>query len=190
MTSRVQVPSNHLQVSIAGYEASVAFGFPAMVDLYRDTAVVTEHFDLDDPWDECFVAVRRDPYRWPQLVVTQRYGPAGPGFEPGVLIVPETETIFIGAGERLLAYTARGDRWSRLWIDAAQLFYRWCQHDDYVVMSAELELAAWTAAGEKLWSTHVEPPWTYSVEDGRVKLDVMGTVTDFALSNGPVGSQT
>jgi hypothetical protein len=106
------------------------------------------------------------------------------------LIVPETEAIFIGAGKRLLAYTARGDRWSRLWLDTAEWFWGWRQHDDYVVMSAELELAAWTAAGEKLWSTDVEPPWKYSVEDGRVKLDVMGTVTDFALSNGPIGSQT
>src|SRR3954462_734854 len=115
------VPSN-LNVSIAGYQASVAFGFPATLDHYRDNAVVAEYFDLEDAWDEYFVAVRRDPSEWAQLVVTQRFSPSGPGFDPGVLIILETETIFIGAGESLLAYTARGDTWSRLWIDAAQWF--------------------------------------------------------------------
>jgi len=28
-------------------------------------------------------------------------------------------------------------------------------------MSAELELAAWRTDGTKLWTTFVEPPWTY-----------------------------
>jgi hypothetical protein len=184
-----RVPSNRASVSIAGYEASVVLGVPAALDEYRQRAVVTDHFDLDrDVFsaDECFVAVRREPSEWPQLVVTQRFAPAGYGFDPGVLIVPDTETIFIGAGERLLAYSARADRWSRLWIDTADTgFWGWRQHDDFVVMSAELELAAWTAAGEKLWSTFVEPPWTYAVEDGRVRLDVMGTVISFPIVGGP-----
>jgi hypothetical protein len=185
-----RVPSN-LDVSIGRYRASVAFEFPAMLDVYRHHAVVTEHFDLDGAWDECFVAVRREPSDWPQLVVTQRFAPAGPGFDPGVLIVPETETIFIGAGERLLAYAGRGESWSRLLIDAANGgFWGWRQHDDCVAMSAELGLAVWTTSGEKLWSTYVEPPWTYSVERGRMKLNVMGTITEFPLSNGPGGPET
>ena len=137
--------SNPVSVSTAGYETSIALGLPATLDHYRQRAIVAEHFSLegdDFAAEECFVAVRREPCEWPQLVVTQRFAPAGPGFAPGVLIVPETETIFIGAGERLLAYTARGDTWSRLWIDAANTgFWGWRQHHDCVAMSAELELA-------------------------------------------------
>lgn len=45
-------------------------------------------------------------------------------------------------------------------------------------MAAELELAAWTSSGEKLWTTVVEPPWSYQVFDDLVQLDVMGKNTE------------
>jgi hypothetical protein len=49
------------------------------------------------------VAVDDGQENWP-LLVTQRYSPSGSGFEPGVLLVPETGMLFIGAGTRLLGY--------------------------------------------------------------------------------------
>jgi hypothetical protein len=52
-------------------------------------------------------------------------------------------------------------------------------------MSAELELAAWTTGGAKLWTTFVEPPWSYRVADGLVILDVMGDERTIGLSGGP-----
>ena len=52
-------------------------------------------------------------------------------------------------------------------------------------MSAELELAAWTLEGLKLWSTFVEPPWTYTVEKEMVQLDVMGNKMSFDIKKGP-----
>jgi hypothetical protein len=52
-------------------------------------------------------------------------------------------------------------------------------------MSSELELAAWTVTGEPLWTTLVEPPWEYSVKDGVVVLDVMGTKREFLIARGP-----
>lgn len=124
--------------------------------------------------------------RWPALVVTQRYHPAGAGFAPGVLLVPERRQLFIGAGTRLLAYQARTGGWRRDWIDETPVgFWGWRRHGEVVVMSAELELAAWTGDGRKLWSTFVEPPWTYGVTDGRVVLDVMGEIRTFDLGRGP-----
>jgi hypothetical protein len=123
---------------------------------------------------------------WPGLVVTQRYAPAGPGFAPGVLLVPETRQVFIGAGTRLLGYEARSGLWRRSWTDGAEYgFWSWRQHSDVVLMSAELELAAWTVAGDKLWTTFVEPPWSYRVDDGQVRLDGMDTVSTFDLHAGP-----
>jgi hypothetical protein len=56
---------------------------------------------------------------------------------------------------------------------------------DVVVMSAELELAAWTTTGEKLWTTFVEPPWEYAVEGDSLVLDVMGTKSSFGLRRSP-----
>jgi hypothetical protein len=56
---------------------------------------------------------------------------------------------------------------------------------DVVVVSAELELAAWDVSGRKLWSTFVEPPWEYDVDADIVRLDVMGRRTQFPLVGGP-----
>lgn len=122
---------------------------------------------------------------WPTLVVAQRFQP-GPeaGFHPGLLLIPERAVLFVGAGTRLLAYDLCSPR--RLWEDEADTgFWGWQRHDDLVVMSAELELAAWTAAGEKRWSTFVEPPWDYSIRAGNVELDVMGAKSSFSLETGP-----
>ena len=45
----------------------------------------------------------------------------------------------------------------RLSEDSADVgFWSWAQHGETVLMSAELELAAWSSAGRKLWSTFVE----------------------------------
>jgi hypothetical protein len=175
-------------VSLAGYEVTASSEEPLILDDLRRRARMSEHFDLEDVdsssgWS--FFAVRREPAEWPQLVVTQRYQPAGSGYTPGVLIVPSTGVIFIGARGRLLAYSSNDDRWARLWIDAAEWFWGWRQQGAFVLMSAELELAAWTTAGEKLWSTFVEPPWSYSVQDSTVNVDVMGAVRRFPLAAGP-----
>jgi hypothetical protein len=52
-------------------------------------------------------------------------------------------------------------------------------------MSAEVELAAWTTSGEKLWSTFLEPPWGYFIESETLELDVMGTIRRFPVATGP-----
>lgn len=124
------------------------------------------------------------PMEWPQLVVSLEFEP-GPeaGFNPGLLLVPERSILFIGAGERLLAYDLRTLR--RLWKDEADTgFWCWRRHGDLVLMSAELELAAWTIDGKKLWSTFVEPPWTYRVQGEELHLDVMGAETVFPVHEG------
>jgi hypothetical protein len=131
-----------------------------------------------------FVAVQEGS-PWPRLVAALRYSPAGHGFAPGVVLVPETRTLFVGAGTRLVAYTL-GANIERLWEDQAEMgFWRWQLVRDRVIMSAELELAAWDTSGRKLWTTFVEPPWTYDVEGDSVRLDVMGTVSTFPLDTGP-----
>ena len=117
--------------------------------------------------ETCFVAVGPAGCDWPTLVIAQRFSPAGGGFDLGVLVVPETRVVFIGAGTRILAYSLHGPR--RLWEDTADTgFWGWQRHGNYVLMSAELELAAWEINGRKLWSTSVEPPWSYAVDGRRV----------------------
>jgi hypothetical protein len=99
-------------------------------------------------------------------------------------VIPETHLLFIGAGTRLLAYDLRGPR--RLWQDEADTgFWFWQRHGEVIVMSAELELAAWDTQGRKLWTTFVEPPWSYEVRGSDLVLDVMGRTTTFPLEVGP-----
>ncbi len=130
-----------------------------------------------------FCAVARQQ-GYPFLVIAMRYSPAGHGFAPGVLLVPETATLFYGAGTQLLAFELHTPR--QLWADAADVgFWSWRRHGRTVLMSAELELAAWNVNGRKLWTTFVEPPWSYTVQDGAVRLDVMGEISEFSLQEGP-----
>jgi hypothetical protein len=115
--------------------------------------------------------------------VAQHHEPSGPGFPLGVLLVPETGVLLIGAGERVLAYDIRVPE--LLWEDRAEFgFWAFARHGDVILMLAELELAAWTTAGHKVWSVFVEPPWTYTVHEQTVTLDVMGRVRSLDLRTG------
>jgi hypothetical protein len=95
--------------------------------------------------------------------------------------------LFLGAGEDILAYDVV--KLARLWEDTAELgFWGWRRHGDFVVMSAELEVAAWDTAGRKLWTAFVEPPWSYEVVGNSVELDVMGARSSFSIAAGPTRS--
>ena len=97
--------------------------------------------------------------------------------------------IEVGVGEvRVLTGPVgrRSGKWRRTWSDETGVgFWAWRRHGDVVLMMAELELAAWSTDGRKLWTVFVEPPWSYEVVGGRIRLEVMGEVRDFELRGGP-----
>ena len=178
------------EVSFGRWNVVLATGeLPALYNDYKSHAAMAEEFALKDTrGTACFVAVRGDKgtgdLGWSELVIAQRYEPDQWGFIPGALIAPETAMLFVGAGARLLAYDL--SKPMRLWEDQADCgFWRWRQHGKIVLMSAELELAAWSTLGEKLWSNFVEPPWYYGVEGETIELDVMGRKSRFEISAGP-----
>lgn len=176
----------HVLIAVPPYRIlACPSGLPDIYDAYREQARLAEEIELSSPDDTvCFFAIGEQHADWPALVVAQGYAPAY-CFFPGILVVPETHTVFIGARERLLAYTLQPEP-RRLWTDKADMgFWSWSRHGDVVLMSAELELAAWTTAGDKLWTTFVEPPWGFDVKDGRVLLDVMGVTSSFPIETGP-----
>jgi hypothetical protein len=160
-------------------------GLPSAYPEYVKHARLTDEINFGEAeGDICFLAVGKDS-EWPFLVIAQIYSPtANGGFHPGALLVPETGILFLGAGERLLAYELDGPR--RLWDDAGEAgFWNWARYGEVVLMSAELEMAAWDIRGRMLWSTFVEPPWDYEVVGGRVELDVMGKKSSFPIGVGP-----
>ena len=173
------------RVSVGEYEVCCqADELPAMLSEYQQRAALSEDFGVADEAGSsvCFVTVGR-AQQWPFLVVIQRYAPAGCGFFPGVLLVPETHRLFIGAGRRLLGYDL--SRPARLWEDEAECgFWSWSRHGSVVLMAAELELAAWDVGGSKLWSRFVEPPWEFAVEGEVVAVDVMDVVSRVHLGSG------
>ena len=183
------LPADPVSVEVAGWKLTTSSTRPAIEGLYREHAELYDDFEtLEGPAGNgyFFAAIGRGNEDWPGLVVTQWFNPAEAGFSPGVLVVPQREVAFIGAGTRLLCYGRAANRWVRLWEDAADVgFWGWRRHGEVVVMSAEIEMAAWNVSGEKLWTTFVEPPWSYEVIAGTVQLDVMGTVSSFPLGTGP-----
>lgn len=176
--------SGEFQVAVGDYVFKcVPDGLPLIFDRYVEHARLVERFTLETR-SVCCLTVGRAREPWPFLVVAQGFFPSGGGFNPGFLLAAETQRLFLGAGERLVAYDLMLPR--RLWTDTAESgFWGWEQHGDVILMAAELELAAWTSAGEKLWTMFVEPPWGYVVENGSVLLDVMGRKSQFSIRAGP-----
>jgi hypothetical protein len=158
---------------------------PLMYPDFAEHAILSEDFrGRADDGTSLFFAVDSGQSDWPELVVALRFaGPEG-GFEPGFLLIPERRLLLVGAGTCLLAYELMPVR--RLWEDVAdEGFWRWRRHGDIVLMQAELEFAAWDINGQKLWSTFVEPPWSYEIHGDQVALDVMGKRSRFAIATGP-----
>ena len=72
---------------------------------YRQHADLQEHFEVHEsrePGGLLFAAVSRAAEAWPSLVTAHRFSPSVGGFPRRLLIVSETEVVFIGARERLL----------------------------------------------------------------------------------------
>ena len=171
-------------VAVDGWRILVQRGLPQTFDAYCSKARLIETFDFKhSDGDLCFAAAGPQE-QWPSVVIAQRFEPAQGGFDPGVAFIADTSLFLVGAGTRLLAYDLK--RAVRLWEDVAEVgFWHWSVYPDAVLMSAELELAAWDRLGTKLWSRFVEPPWSFRVIDDRVHLDVMGVETDFPITGPP-----
>jgi hypothetical protein len=172
------------QVTIGEYYLNlVSEGLPDLYNEYKSRAILVDEIDIrNSEGKNCFVSIGRNN-DWPFLVVAQRYAPFGCGFNPGTLLIPETNMLFVGAGERLLCYDLLKPR--RIWEDFTQVgFLHWSQFKKFILMSAETEFAVWNQEGKKMWSTFVEPPWDYKIVNGEIVLDIMGIKTIFEIETG------
>ncbi len=174
----------HVEISYGEFRVLCSVGtFPSLYESYRAHAALADEIDLSAKGGLSFFAVSRGT-TWPSLTVAQRYSPSEAGFVPGALLIPETSVFFVGAGARILAYDLAQPR--RLWTDTADIgFWGWHRYADVVLMSAELEFAAWSLNGQKKWSMFVEPPWDFEVDGSVVTLDSMGDKQSFDLRTGP-----
>jgi hypothetical protein len=136
------------------------------------------HQDFEEVF--CFIAAGRIDEWPPRLVVEQRCSAA----DAGLLMVEETGVLFVGAGERLLAYDVTAPR--RLWVETATWFSSWTRHDKVVLMNGGRELAAWSVDGEKLWSRSFEQGgWRCAVNGDALQITVKGAIiATLHLSSG------
>lgn len=114
-------------------------------DLRRREATAREEIGLVATAEEVgALAVSRDPFGRPVLLVVAGCAPwyDGDQLDVGALLVPETHTLFVGALDEVLAYDLRDP--TRPWRERAEHgFWNWQRYGDYVLMAAELGLAAW-----------------------------------------------
>jgi len=95
------------QIVVHGYTLSCfSGGLPEYYEVYREKAKLVDEIDLTrdvrHSADVCFLAVQKGS-DWPFLVVAQKYAPSGLGASyPQALIIPETDMLFLGAGEGAL----------------------------------------------------------------------------------------
>ncbi len=146
------------------YTISMADSLPPKYYSSCQRAQLVDAFELEGAFSSlCYLEVTRG-HGWPFLIVAQRYSPgASSGFYPGVLLIPETDLLLLGAGERLLAYDMAGPQ--RLWErHLPGGFWHWERSQDRIILSSENELAVWDIHGQKLWDFPLEPPWQYAVE--------------------------
>lgn len=104
----VDDPVGPVTVGMGRFVVLIGTEPPQMLAHYMARAAVVDEFTTADDRSSvgyCFIGVGDGGGGgWPQLLVTQRFSPAGYGFSPGVLLVAETGGLFIGAGTRLLGY--------------------------------------------------------------------------------------
>jgi hypothetical protein len=150
------------------YTISMADSLPPTYYSSCQRAQMVDAFEIEGAYSAlCYLAVAHGHDR-PFLIVTQRYSP-GPssGFYPGVLLVPETDLLFVGAGERLLAYSLSTP--ARLWVaDLPGGFLQWERTREHIILASENELAVWDLHGQKRWDFPVTPPWQYAVEEDTI----------------------
>lgn len=159
------------------------------IKFFRMHADLYERFTFHgDDVKTCFVAVRRNTDWWPVLpflVVQMEYKPMQLG-DPGLILLPDTGRLFIGAGRRLVCYQLE-DKPKRLWEShALEEFFSWQRHGNIVMMAALDELAAWDSYGNRLWWTDKpEHQWSYHVNGDTLQLEIGTEVTEFSLETGP-----
>jgi hypothetical protein len=158
------------------------YQLPDLYDKYIQHAKLKEEYELNNRDGELFFISIGTKEGWPFLTVTQRYEPCVAGFSPGFLLIPETNKIFIGAGQRILIYDLK--QISKVDEDFYnEGFLGWLKYQDYVIMLAELDVTCWRSNGEKMWTRFVEPPYNVDFEGDKIVLDIMGQIVKFNIES-------
>lgn len=169
-------------VTIGDYKLEIVEGLD--VERYEDRARLVDKVDLELEDAASFTLAVGKVGSEPEIALGQKYEPATSGSDAGILLLPEAKMLFVGAGQRIAAYSLVSAE--RLWLETVDgCFWRWRQHGDVVIMSASHEVSCWTTQGTKLWSQLIEPIWSYEVAKDRMLLKLISHALEFSLYEGP-----
>jgi hypothetical protein len=166
-----------IEFSIDKYKLAVHIDEePVIFDLLLKHAKYKDIEGLKNEGTSIYILVGTDK-EWYEQIIAFRFDPIDyGGFNPGFLIVPETDTLFIGAGTLIKTYNLlTGQKIFEK--EFACGFWNWRRHGEQIIMSEELEYGVFTLDGNEIWTTFVEPPWSYEIEGDHVKLDVMDKIS-------------
>jgi hypothetical protein len=148
-----------------------------------ESRVVVDRLGDDEERAE-FHALISAAGRPPNLLVIGRVRKS---FAPGLHLVPETNTLFVGCAESIAIYDLVESKRKHLDV-TPYTFTSWSRHDDVIVMCGELEVAAYDLLGSRRWAATIEPPWDFGVNGDTMFTIVMGHKTEFSLREGPKDS--
>ncbi|GCE14137.1 hypothetical protein [Tengunoibacter tsumagoiensis] len=160
-------------------------------EFFRDDSLLAEEIDIDrtekDPLDSnvVFIAAKNCGSKKEfSLTLLLGYSPSDPAFYPELLYVPESQILFIRAGEKILAYQLQvPQKLFELSVDIG--FLSWERYSNYIIMVAEMRMTVWNLAGEQLWTLFVEQPWSYHCHHEMMSFIKDEQVYTFPVATGP-----
>jgi hypothetical protein len=118
---------------------------------------------------------------------------SGNPIREGVLVIPETERVFVATDDYAVCYAPDQDRWQRLWalpLEHAFSVWGWRCHDDVVLLTGEVGLWAFSIEGASCGPRGSSRPGTSRSRAERRGLDVCGTLFGFPVRSGPTEPTT
>lgn len=167
--------------SVGNYNLNFEQGkLPNIYESYIKNAKLVEEYDINNRDAQLFFLSVGIAEKWPFITIAQRYEPYMSGFEPGVLLVPETDMLFIGAGERILIYDLKEIKKFDEDYNYPG-FLEWIRYKEYIFMLAELEVGCWRITGEKMWNRFAEPPYNITFENDSIIIQMDNETVKFDI---------
>lgn len=156
---------------------------PGSFDRWIDRSVFTDLAGLKDGGTSIYIGIE-ETNKWDMMVVAFNTHPIDNSFfYPQLFFIPETKTLFVGAGIKAMTYSLK----EKVKISEGRLstgFWYWANHDKFIILVGELEIAVYEHKGHFIWKKRAEPPWSYGLEDSIIILDIMGNISKYQLDTG------
>jgi hypothetical protein len=156
---------------------------PETFDRWIDRSVFTDLAGLKDRGTSIYMGIEETD-KLDMMVVAFNTQPIDDTFfHPQLFFVPETKTLFVGAGIKAMTFSLK----EKVKISERSLaagFWYWANHDKFIILVEELEIAVYDHKGHFIWEERAEPPWSYGLEDNILILDIMGNISKHKLDSG------